>query len=388
MIPYGRQEITEEDIQAVVNVLRSDYLTQGPCIEQFEQSLAQKVGAEHAIAVSNGTAALHLACLALDIQEKDIVWTSPISFVASINCALYLKASIDFVDIDPLTRNLSVDALEEKLKKAKITNRLPKLLIVVHFSGAPCEMESIDKLSKYYGFKVIEDACHALGSTYQGKSIGQCCFSELCIYSFHPVKNITTGEGGAIVTNDYKLSAKLKRLRSHGITRNSIEMGHPIPGEWYYEMIDLGYNYRITDIQAALGTSQLKKLDDFIQKRTALAQKYLERLKHPAIQHPNTLHHSTSAWHIYVIEIKSENPLIKRDLLFSQLRSRNIGVQVHYIPIHLHPYFKKLGFNQGDFPLAENYYKNAITIPLYPRMDQKNQDYVINTLLDLLDKKA
>jgi len=388
MIPYGRQEITEEDIQAVVNVLRSDYLTQGPCVEQFEQLLAQKVGAEHAIAVSNGTAALHLACLALDIREKDIVWTSPISFVASINCALYLKASIDFVDIDPLTRNLSIGALEEKLKKAKITNQLPKLLIVVHFSGAPCEMESIDKLSKQYGFKVIEDACHALGSTYQGKSIGQCCFSELCIYSFHPVKNITTGEGGAIVTNDYKLSAKLKRLRSHGITRNSIEMGHPIPGDWYYEMIDLGYNYRITDIQAALGISQLKKLDHFIQRRTALAERYLELLKHPAIQHPSILHRSTSAWHIYVIEIKSENPLIKRDLLFSQLRSRNIGVQVHYIPIHLHPYFKKLGFNQGDFPLAENYYKNAITIPLYPKMDQKNQDYVINTLMELLDKKA
>ncbi len=379
VIPYGKQSICEEDIQAVVEVLRSDYLTQGPKIELFERALTEKLTVPYAIVVSNGTAALHLSCIALDIKEGDIVWTTPISFVASINCARYLNARVDFVDINRKTHNLSIEALEEKLIEAQKKNALPKLLIVVHFAGIPCEMKAINALSKNYGFKIIEDGCHALGAKYETDYIGKCTYSDICLFSFHPVKNITSGEGGAIVTKSEAIAKKIKRLRTHGITRDPLDMHHSAPGEWYYEMLDLGFNYRMTDMQAALGISQLKRLDLFIEKRQLLAARYKEKIINCYIKHPYAPTNTSPAWHIYPIEIKSNCPL-SREAIFKHLREKDIGVQVHYIPIHTHPYYQQIGFKWGDFPHAEAYYAKTLTLPLYPNLKEEEQDYVICTL--------
>ncbi|MCE3232168.1 MAG: synthase [Rickettsiaceae bacterium] len=379
-IPYSRQDISEEDIAAVASVLRSNFLTQGPAIEQFETSVKQFCDARNAIAVSNGTTALHLVLLALGIGKGDFVWTSPISFVASSNCALYVGASIDFVDCNPSTANIDIDKLTEKLEQSEKNGQLPKALIVVHFSGRTCDMEAISKLSKQYKFAVIEDSAHALGASYKNnKHVGSGQYSVATTFSFHPVKSIATGEGGMIMTEDNALAEKLRLLRTHGITRDKSLMQNDPHGAWYYEQIDLGFNYRITDIQSALGTSQMKRLTQFISRRRQLAERYTELLSGLPLLLPPA--DNSSAWHIYVIQ------LTKTDLrkeIFDKLRAAGIGVNVHYIPIHLQPYYSKLGFKPGDFPNAEKYYSGAISIPLFSSMKDQEQDYVVQTIKNSL----
>jgi len=383
-IPYGRQWIEEKDIRAVVNVLKSDYLTQGPVIEQFESAVAEYCGVKYAVAVSSGTSALHIACLAVGLGKGDILWTSPNSFVASANCALYCSAKPDFVDINSLTYNMDVDKLEAKLIEAVKTDTLPKVVIPVHFTGQSCEMERINDLSKKYSFKIIEDACHALGGSYKNKKIGSCVFSNMAILSFHPVKTLTTGEGGMILTNNEELYEKLLYLRTHGITRESKFMEGNSDGPWYYQQIDLGMNYRITDIQVSLGISQLKRIDDFVSKRHELAQQYNKSLSGlPLIlpyQHPDNY----SAYHLYVVRLKLDKINKTRKEVFEFLRNKEIGVNVHYIPVHIQPYYKKQGFEYGQYPEAENYYEEAITLPLYPLMTEKEQQKVIDSLHEVL----
>ncbi|MDZ4677661.1 MAG: UDP-4-amino-4,6-dideoxy-N-acetyl-beta-L-altrosamine transaminase [Oligoflexia bacterium] len=383
-IPYGRQDISEEDIKSVVDVLRSDFLTQGPVIEQFESALSLYCGARHAVVVSNATAALHLACLALDVKPGDLVWTSPNTFVASSNCALYVGANIDFVDIDPQTYNMSVDRLSEKLKEAEKKGRLPKVVIPVHHSGESCDMESIKALSLKYGFKIIEDASHAVGGSYKSKKVGSCEFSDITVFSFHPVKIITTGEGGMVLTNDKNIYEKLFRLRTHGITRDQRLMTKPTEGPWYYQQIDLGFNYRMTDIQAVLGLSQFSRLDSFIEKRHKIAQKYNAELKSLPLTLPIQTNAAYSALHLYVVRLKLNEIKKSQRQVFESLHERGVLVNLHYIPVHLQPYYEKLGFKKGQFPEAEKYYGEAISLPMYSRLTEPDQNRVISELKEIL----
>ncbi len=381
MIPYGRQDISEADIQAVVDVLRSDFITQGPVVPAFENAVSEYCGAKQAVAVNSATSALHIACLALDVGPGDLVWTTPITFVASSNCALYCGAEVDFVDIDPQTYNMGVDRLSAKLEQAKKNGRLPKVVIPVHLCGQPCDMEAIHALSKQYGFKIIEDASHAIGGRYKGEPIGNCRYSDITVFSFHPVKIITTGEGGMLLTNDPKLIKRMALLRSHGITREAGEMTHPPDGSWYYQQIALGYNYRMTDIQAALGLSQMKRLDEFVTKRHALAKRYDELLKGHAVVAPWQSPDGYSAFHLYVVRLQASksNPIHRE--VFDRLRANGIGVNLHYIPVYHHPYYERMGFNRSDFPEAERYYAEAISLPMYPGLSEAQQVEVVRLLV-------
>ncbi|MBL1198521.1 MAG: UDP-4-amino-4,6-dideoxy-N-acetyl-beta-L-altrosamine transaminase [Nostoc sp. GBBB01] len=383
-IPYGRQDINQEDIDAVIAALRSDWITQGPSIERFEQSVANYCNVKYAVAVSSATAGLHIACLAADLGKGDVLWTSPNTFVASANCGLYCNAKVDFVDIDPNTYNLSVDELESKLASAEQQGCLPKVLIPVHFAGQSCEMEKIAALSQQYNFKIIEDASHAIGGRYQKQPIGCCEFSDMTVFSFHPVKIITTGEGGMVLTNQEELYQKLIRLRSHGITRNPDLMQGESHGSWYYQQLELGFNYRMTDIQAALGISQMQRLDEFVERRSFLANRYHQLLQDLPLmlpyQHPDT----NSSWHLYVIRLKLDKINKTHRQIFEELRQAGIGVNLHYIPVHLQPYYQRFGFQLGDFPQVEKYYQEAISIPLYSRLDEESQDKVVASLREAL----
>jgi UDP-4-amino-4,6-dideoxy-N-acetyl-beta-L-altrosamine transaminase len=403
-ISYGRQSMDDRDIFSVVKTLRSDYLTQGPRIKQFEELLAEYCGAKYAVAVSSGTAALHIACLAAGFGKGDILWTSPNTFVASANCALYCGAKPDFVDINSLTYNMDVDKLETKLIEASKTDTLPKVVIPVHFAGQSCEMERIYALSKEYNFKIIEDACHALGGSYKNKKIGSCEFSDMTVFSFHPVKTLTTGEGGMILTNNEELYEKLLLLRTHGITKTPekftnkrLAIGNSYitnpqaaidnrqtASPWYYQQIDLGMNYRITDIQASLGISQLKRIDDFVSKRYELAQQYNKSLSGLPLILPYLHPDNYSAFHLYVVRLKLDKINKTRKEVFGFLREKGIGVNVHYIPVHIQPYYKKQGFEYGQYPEAEKYYEEALTIPLFPSITEKEQHKVIDSLREVL----
>ncbi len=384
MIPYGRQEITRADIDAVIEVLESDFITQGPKVPEFEKAVTHKTGAGHAVAANSATSALHLACRALDVGPGDTVWTSPITFVASANCALYCGAKIDFVDIHPQTANMSSKALEEKLALAERSGKLPKAVIPVHMCGQPCDMSSIAELAAQYKFKIIEDASHAIGARYKNEPVGNCRYSDITVFSFHPVKIITTGEGGMILTNQEELAERMRLLSSHSITRDPRLMTKEPEGPWYYEQIDLGYNYRMTDIQAALGLSQLQHLDEFVSRRNKLAGRYDHILADLPVttprQHPDTY----SAWHLYVIRLNLGNLASSRREVFDYLRDQGIGVNVHYIPVHTQPYYRRMGFEWGMFPEAEQYYQEAITLPLFPAMTGEEQDRVVDALKDIL----
>lgn len=384
-IPYGRQNITEEDIDAVVNVLKSDYLTQGPKVPEFEQAIKNHCVVRHALAMNSATSALHVACLALGVGKGDVVWTTPITFVASANCALYCGATVDFLDIDPQTYNLSVELLEQKLKVAKEQNNLPKVVIPVHLCGQPCDMEAIHELSKEYGFLIIEDASHAIGGSYQNKPIGNCQYSDITIFSFHPVKIITTAEGGVATTNSDELAQKMDLLRSHGITRDTDLMTHEPDGPWYYQQIDLGFNYRMTEMQAALGVSQIQRLQSITESRHEIAQRYNVQLANLPVTVPFQIQESYSGLHLYVIRLKLDEIELTHLEVFNSLRAANIGVNLHYIPVHLQPYYQNnFGFKVGDFPQAEQYYKEAISLPLYPDLSVEDQDRVVHTLKDIL----
>ena len=383
-IPYGRQDISAQDIEAVVEVLQSDWITQGPAIARFEQAVADYCGAKYAVAVSSATAALHISCMALDLGQGDGLWTSPITFVASANCGRYCGSRVDFVDIDPHTYNLSVDELEQKLISAEKKGTLPKVVVPVHLAGQSCEMVRIAELAQKYGFRVLEDASHAIGARYRGKPVGCCEFSDLAVFSFHPVKIITTGEGGMVVTNQEDLYEKLIRFRTHGITRNPDVMQGESHGPWYYQQLELGFNYRMTDIQAALGYSQLKRLDEFCDRRRCLAQFYDDELVRVPIRCPQQHPDTESSWHLYIIRLLSGNNELTHRQVFEGLRQKKIGVNLHYIPVHLQPYYQALGFRQGHCPEAEQYYQQAISIPLYFGLADENQRYIIQSLEEIL----
>lgn len=386
MIPYGRQSVSEEDIQAVVDVLRSDFLTQGPVVARFEKAVCKYTGSAHAVAVNSGTSALHLACLVLGLGPGDTLWTSPITFVASANCALYCGANVDFVDIDPETYNISIKALEEKLIKAEEDGRLPKIVIPVHLCGLSCDMEAIFSLSKQYGFSIIEDACHAIGGSYLGESIGSCRFSDITVFSFHPVKTVTTGEGGMATTNDRKLADKMELLRSHGITRDAETMTQEPDGPWYYQQTDLGYNYRMTDLQAALGLSQMQRIDKFVAKRHSIAQRYNKLLAGLPVVMPAQTTNSYSGLHLYVIRIQLDRITASHSQIFESMCQNGIGVNLHYIPVYSQPYYKNMGFKSGDFPEANNYYAEAISLPIYPGLTESQQDQVASALSEAINE--
>jgi UDP-4-amino-4,6-dideoxy-N-acetyl-beta-L-altrosamine transaminase len=379
-IPYGRQDITQADIDAVVEVLKSDFLTQGPCVPRFEKTVAQHVGARYAVAVNSATSALHLACRALGLGPGDWLWTSPITFVASANCGLYCGAKVDFVDIDPRTYNLCPLALEQKLIQAKKRGALPKVVVAVHLCGQPCDMASIHALSQRFGFRVIEDASHAIGGKYRGEFIGSCRYSDITVFSFHPVKIITTAEGGMALTQCSDLAEKMALLRSHGITRDPTLMTHESDGPWYYQQIDLGYNYRMTELQAALGLSQMNRLDKYVRKRHQLAKCYDDLLADLPIttpwQHPDCF----SAYHLYVIRLQLYKINKTHRQVFEFLRGQGIGVNLHYIPMHTQPFYQNMGFGEDDYPETEQYYRESISLPLYPAMSQEQQDAVITAL--------
>lgn len=383
MIPYGRQDITEDDVRAVSEVLRSDWLTQGPAVPRFEQEVAATCGARHAVAVNSATSALHIACLALGVGPGDWVWTSPNTFVASANCARYCGAEVDLVDIDPRTYNMSPVALAKKLERAEAQGRLPKVVIAVHFAGQSCDMRQINALGKRYGFRIIEDASHAIGGSYLGEPLGNCRYSDIAVFSFHPVKIITTGEGGMLLTQDDHLEQRLRLLRTHGITREPSAMAHRPDGEWYYEQLELGFNYRLTDIQAALGISQLARLGDYIARRRALADRYDSLLSGLPLITPARDPDCSSAWHLYVVCLDA-SIVGKRAEIFSSLRSEGIGVNIHYIPVYRHPYYEQLGFQRSDFPAAEAYYESSLTIPLYPSLEEEEQEIMATRLASLL----
>jgi UDP-4-amino-4,6-dideoxy-N-acetyl-beta-L-altrosamine transaminase len=385
MIPYGRQDIQQADIDAVLEVLRSDFLTQGPMVPRFERAVAAKVGARHALAVNSATSALHIACLALGLGEGDWLWTTPITFVASANCGRYCGAQVDFVDIDPRTYNLCPQALAAKLERAEGEGRLPKVVVAVHLCGRPCDMQAIHALGQRYGFRIIEDASHAIGGKYQGDYIGSGRYSDITVFSFHPVKIITTAEGGMALTNDDDLASRMDLLRSHGVTRDPALMTHEADGPWYYQQIDLGYNYRMTELQAALGLTQLERLDDYVARRNALAERYNVALAELPVtvpwQHPD----SVSGRHLYVIRLKLDQITPTHRQVFERLREQGIGVNLHYIPVHTQPYYRELGFKPGDFPAAEAYYAEAISLPMYPTMTHAQQDEVVRALANALE---
>lgn len=384
MIPYGRQDISQVDIDAVLDVLKSDFLTQGPQVPRFEQRVAQHVGASHALAVNSATSALHIACLALGLGPGDRLWTTPITFVASANCALYCGAGVDFVDIDPRTYNLCPRALAQKLEQAAREDRLPKVVVVVHLCGQPCDMQAIHALAQRYGFKIIEDASHAIGGKYRGEFIGNCRYSDITVFSFHPVKIITTAEGGMALTNDAGLANKMALLRSHGITRDPAQMTHEADGPWYYQQIDLGFNYRMTELQAALGYSQMERLDQFVARRHQLANRYDNLFVDlPVItpwQHPD----SYSGLHLYVIRLQLDRINRTHCQVFEALRQQGIGVNLHYIPLYTQPYYQRMGFCPGDFPQAERYYCEAISLPMFQTMTEQQQDEVASVLCRIL----
>ena len=380
MIPYGRQDISEEDIEAVVDVLKSDFLTQGPTVPAFEKSVADYCQAKYAVAVNSATSALHIACLSLGVGKGDIVWTSPITFVASANCALYCGADVDFVDIDAKTYKISINSLEEKLLVAEKNGRLPKVVIPVHLAGQSCEMDKIHALGQKFGFKIIEDASHAIGGKYKNRPIGGCQFSDITIFSFHPVKIITTGEGGMCVSNNSELAVKLNRFRSHGIVRHPSEMTHVPDGPWYYQQIELGFNYRMTDIQAALGISQIKRLDEFVKARHSIAEHYNQLLQEDWIELPWQHSDTYSAFHLYIIRIKYNRRGITHRQLFEKLRSDGINVNLHYIPVYSHPYYKKIGYDIHNFPQSESYYSEAISIPIFANLTKIEQKLVVDSI--------
>lgn len=386
MIRYGQQDITQDDIDAVVAILRSINLTQGPAIPHFERSVMDYVGAKHAIAVSNATAALHIACLALDLGPSDLLWTTPNTFVASANCALYCGADVDFVDIDPQTYNLCPKKLEEKLIEAKKAGRLPKIVVPVHFAGQPCDMERIFDLSRKYDFKIIEDASHAIGGSYKGEYIGSGSYSDITVFSFHPVKIITTAEGGMALTNSEFLATRLRLLRSHGITRDPFLMKNSMDGPWYYEQVDLGFNYRMTDMQAALGVSQIKRLRQYVERRQEIARFYDHSLVDLPIILPWQDLNSYSAYHLYVIRLKLEKIKSTHVQVFNTLREKNIMVNLHYIPVHTQPYYQRLGFKFGDYPESEKYYREAISIPMHPSLTDEDLHFVVQSLYEILGK--
>ena len=387
MIPYGRQDISQQDIDAVVEVLQSDFLTQGPKVPAFENSVMEACNAKYAVAVNSATSALHIACLALGLGKGDWLWTTPNTFVASANCGLYCGAQVDFVDIDPRTYNMSAKALEQKLVIAEKEGTLPKVVIPVHFSGQPCDMVAIRALSHKYGFKVIEDASHAIGGKYKEEPIGNCRYSDITVFSFHPVKIVTTAEGGVAVTNDTKLAEQLNILRSHGITRDEGLMTKPADGPWYYQQIELGYNYRMTDMQAALGVSQMQRLNDYVAKRHELAEHYNELLKDLPITLPWQHEDSYSGLHLYVIRLQLDKISKTHLEVFKDMREAGILVNLHYIPVHLQPYYQEMGFEKGQFPEAEQYYKEAISLPMFPTLSYEQQQEIVESLKKLLLEK-
>ena len=380
MIPYGRQDITQADIDAVVGVLQSDFLTQGPMVPRFEQAVATHVGAEYALAVNSATSALHIACMALGLGIGDWMWTSPITFVASANCGLYCGAQVDFVDIDARTYNLCPKALAAKLEKAEREGRLPKVLVAVHLCGQPCDMQAIHTLAQRYGFKIIEDASHTIGGKYQGEFIGSGRYSDITVFSFHPVKIITTAEGGMALTNDAQLAEKMNLLRSHGITRDPQLMTHAPDGPWYYQQIDLGFNYRMTELQAALGVSQMERLGAFVARRHELAKRYDQLLADLPITRPWQHSDSYSGMHLYVIRLRLESINKTHRQVFESLREQGVGVNLHYIPVHTQPYYQAMGFTAEDLPEAMRYYREAISLPMYQGLTGEQQDEVVASL--------
>jgi UDP-4-amino-4,6-dideoxy-N-acetyl-beta-L-altrosamine transaminase len=384
MIPYGKQDINQSDIEAVIEVLKSDFLTQGPQVPLFEKNVSNYSNAQYGVAVNSATSALHVACLALGLGKDDWLWTSPNSFVASANCGLYCGAKVDFVDIDPKTYNLSVEELKKKLIQAKKDNKLPKIVIPVHFAGQSCDMQSIHKLSKEFGFKIIEDASHAIGGKYLNKPIGGCQYSDITVFSFHPVKIITTAEGGLATTNQQDLAEKMQLFRAHGITRDSKLMTKETEGGWYYQQVELGFNYRMNDLQAALGIAQMKRLDKFITIRHLLKQRYHELLKDLPLITPTQSSDSYSSLHLYPVQLKLEQISKTQNQIFDELRKSGVGVNLHYIPIHMQPYYQNTGFKKGDFPKVEDYYSRAISIPIYQGLTFEYQDKVVKVLKELL----
>ncbi|MFJ2362850.1 UDP-4-amino-4,6-dideoxy-N-acetyl-beta-L-altrosamine transaminase [Pseudomonas sp. NPDC087697] len=380
MIPYGRQSVDQADIDAVVAVLQSDWLTQGPTIERFEQAMARRCEAAHAVAVCNATAALHIACLAAGLGPGDRLWTSPNTFLASANCGRYCGAEVDFVDIDPLTWNLDANALRLKLVVAESNGTLPKVVVAVAFAGQSCDMQAIAELSERYGFTLIEDASHAVGASYAGRPVGCGEFAAMTVFSFHPVKIITSAEGGMVLTNRPELAERMQRLRSHGMTRDPTQMTEHSHGPWYYQQVELGFNYRITDLQAALGLSQLDKLDGFIARRRELVARYDRLLAGLPLTLPSIQPGAESAWHLYVVRLQRARITPSHRQVFEALREAGVGVNLHYIPVHLQPYYRDLGFADGDFPEAERYYAEAISLPMYPGLSDEQQDYVVEQL--------
>ena len=384
MIYYGRQNINEADIEAVEAVLRSDFLTQGPAIERFERRVADYCGAKYAVAVTNATSALHIACLAAGMGKDDVLWTSPITFVASANCARYCGSDVDFVDIDEKTYNMSADCLEEKLRKAKSEGKLPKMVIPVHLAGQSCDMQRIHALAEEYGFVVTEDASHAVGADYLNTKVGSCAFSDMTVFSFHPVKIITTGEGGMVLTNREDLYEKLLLYRSHGITRNAADMTHKPDGPWYYQQIELGFNYRMTDLQAALGYSQMDRLDTFVTRRRELVARYDAALQDLPVKTPYVMEGANPSWHLYIVRAVLDQVGKTKQQIFEEMKEKGITLNLHYIPVHRQPYYERLGFRQGDFPESEKYYEEAFTLPLYYELTGGEQDEIIGAFKDVL----
>ncbi|WP_060485925.1 UDP-4-amino-4,6-dideoxy-N-acetyl-beta-L-altrosamine transaminase [Pseudomonas sp. NBRC 111123] len=388
MIPYGRQNIDASDIAAVVEVLQSEWLTQGPLIERFEQAIAQRCGAGYAVAVCNATAGLHLACLAAGLGSGDWLWTTPISFVASANCGRYCGAGVDFVDIDPQTWTIDVAALALKLEEAARQGCLPKVVVAVAFAGQSADLRAIAALARQYGFTLIEDAAHAVGARYAGKAVGCGEFADMTVFSFHPVKIITTGEGGMVLCNRADLDSRLRLLRSHGITRDANQMREESHGAWYYQQLELGFNYRITDLQAALGLSQLTRLDAFLARRRELAARYRRLLAQLPVTLQQHQAQAESAWHLFVVRLQTDRIQRSHREIFDGMRAAGVGVNLHYIPIHLQPYYRDLGFKPGDFPQAEAYYAEALSLPLYPDLSEAQQDHVCSCLRELLEPSA
>ncbi len=384
MIPYGRHDITQNDIDSVVEVLRSDFLTQGPQVPKFEKAVADYCGARHAIAVNSATSALHIACLALELGPGDWLWTSPNTFVASANCARYCGAKVDFVDIDPRTYNLCPIKLEAKLVEAQRLGKLPKIVVPVHISGQPCDLTAIYALSQKYGFKIIEDASHAIGGEYKGEPIGNCRYSDITVFSFHPVKIITTAEGGMAVTNQDDVATRLNLLRSHGVTRDPELMTHAMDGPWYYQQLELGYNYRMTDLQAALGVSQMTRLDAYVAQRQKIADRYERLLKDLPLTLPWQHLEGFSAYHLYVVRLHLEHIKSTQLQVFESLRAKGVLVNLHYIPVHTQPYYQKMGFTRGAYPEAESYYREALSLPMHPTLTPEEQLFVVKSLTEAL----